>query len=182
MEHPSVPGLLLKQCDLSKCEGRCCYDGVYVTAEDSANIARALQMDPDHFAGVPSPYLVHGEWGGLVAGSKTAVTAFTYCAVDYPRHFNQTKCVFSDRDHRCLLQTCAVKHGLDKWVFKPRSCWLFPLRQVHDTVALPPGPGEPDPHDLGPSYPGYSKYVPCGSHQNDGAPPERVLAEEFSRI
>ncbi len=167
-------------CDLNKCEARCCYDGVYLEPGEEKKIREVVASAPGFFVNLPADFIVDGSWGDTVSGPKTATKAHDYKAPDFPLHFNRTRCVFCDDDHKCLLQKLAVARSLHKWAYKPTACWMFPMRIIAGEPAPPPGPTEEDPHSIGEEYPGYSKFVPCGQHHEEGDAWESTLAEEIS--
>lgn len=173
--------VLLKQCNLNECEARCCYDGVYLQPGEEERIRAAVADEPELFAQLPENFIVDGSWEGRVSGRKTAIRPHHFKHPGFPPHFTRTRCVFCAPDHLCLLQAYSVMKGLHKWAFKPAACWLFPLQlKKGGQPAPPPGPGEPDPDCLGPDYPGYPTFVPCGQHRPDGQIWQEVLREEIA--
>src|SRR5262249_44199835 len=99
--------------------------------------------------------------------------------LDFPAHFTRTRCVFCLEDHKCSLQVLAVERGLHKWTYKPKACWMFPLRIKDGHPCPPPAADEPDPDNLGEEYPGYCKFVPGGKDLPGGDPWQITLAEEI---
>lgn len=179
-EESAPPQVLLKQCNLNECEARCCYDGVYLLDGEEERIRAAVKTDPEFFKQLPENFIVDGAWHDL-SGRKTATRAHDFKHPEFPAHFTRTRCVFCAPDHRCLLQVFSVKQGLHKWAFKPTACWMFPMQLKNGgQPAPPPGPGEPDPDCLGPEYPGYPTFVPCGQCRPDGLPWQEVLGEEIA--
>jgi len=45
--------LLLRRCDLSQCEGMCCYGGVFLEEGEEERIRAIVETYPDFFAFVP---------------------------------------------------------------------------------------------------------------------------------
>jgi hypothetical protein len=170
----------LRACDLTRCEARCCYDGVYLDDGEEAKIRGIVDSAPEFFGTLPADYIVDGSWEQHVWGRKTAVRPYNFRAPDFPAHFTRTRCVFCSEDHKCLLQVLAMQRGLHKWAYKPAACWSFPMRFIDGHPAPPPGAGERDPDRLGDAFPGYAKFVPCGQDRPDGAPWEQTLAEEIA--
>jgi hypothetical protein len=139
---------------------------------------RALvKANPAFFHFLPKVYLLTGQGEGK--GVKTATRPYSYRWK--PEHFTATRCVFALADARCALQVLAVEEGKHPWVYKPRACWLHPLR-VNAVGAIPPpaGPGE-DP-DRSEVYPGYTAFTPCGMDREEGEPWEGVLGEELGYL
>lgn len=148
-------------CDLSKCEARCCYDGVYLTAEDEKRIAEAREISPTLFSFLPTNPVVKSSWQGHEPGRKTATKPWTYLAEDFPDHFTKTRCVFALDDGRCSLQVLAVTRSEHPWTYKPTACWLHPLKATQNKLIPPPVAQAEDP-DAQEGYPGYVTYTPCG--------------------
>jgi tetratricopeptide (TPR) repeat protein len=172
--------LRLRACDYRACEARCCYDGVYLKDGEPERIRAAVASAPEFFAHLPESFIVHGEWAG-VTGAKTAVRPHTFHSPDFPEHFNQTRCVFAFADGACSLQAFAAERGDDPWAYKPRACWMYPLRTVEGTLTPPRSALERDPQFLGQRYPGYTAYTPCGQQRSDGRPWNDTLQAEIRR-
>lgn len=169
----------MTRCDLSACEAVCCHDGAYVEPEDEMRIAAARERYPEFFAEVPEEAIVEENWRGLGAGRKTATRPWRYRRA-IPAHFPATRCVFADERGWCRLESAARAHGLHPWIFKPVTCFLFPLGE-DDAETGPAAPGA-DPFDLGPEYPGFATIVDCGKHQPSGQPWSAVLREELAML
>lgn len=175
MSDPETPEPRLRRCDLAVCEGVCCYDGAWLTADDEQRIRAALREMDGAFPQVPKVKIttVHTPSG---SGRKTATRPYTYR--HRPAHFTDTRCVFADDDGRCSLQLAAVEAGRPPWTWKPLACWLHPLRLGEGGAALvPPASPGADP-DASEGYPGYATFTPCGEHRPDGEPWRDLLAEE----
>lgn len=170
----------LRACDPRACEARCCYDGVYLEDGEPERIRAAVASDPEFFAHLPESFIVQGEWAGE-PGIKTAVRPHTFDSPDFPEHFNQTRCAFAFADGACSLQAFAAKRGEDPWTYKPRACWMHPLRLVDGTPTPPRSALERDPQFLGQRYPGYTAYTPCGQQRSDGRPWNHTLQAEIRR-
>ena len=119
-------------CDLARCQGMCCYDGVFLEAPEVGVVERLVREEGDHFK----------HWGIELDGgafeqerkssgcfqTKTATRSFDYGAqAELPTHFASTACVFRCSDGRCSLQRLSVELGYDSWQFKPMGCWMHPL-------------------------------------------------------
>ena len=175
----SQTGPSLKLCDFRRCEARCCYDGVYLAADEVESITNLVEANRDFFAHLPEVFIVDGEWHG-VKGPKTAVRPHRYNSPDFPAHFEETRCVFAFENGACSLQAFSESRTSDDWTYKPRSCQRHPLR-VEDGEPVPPALGpEKDDSNMGLDYPGYASYAPCGQHRNDGDPWRKVLAREIT--
>jgi tetratricopeptide (TPR) repeat protein len=171
----------LRACNLDACEAQCCYDGVYLGDGEEDRIKEIVASAPEVFAKLPKAFVVDGSWGeGRVSGRKTAVEPHNFTVPNFPVHFTRTRCVFCADDHKCLLQVLAVQRGLHKWTYKPKACWMFPLRIIEGEPCPPPAADEPDPDCLGEEYPGYGKFVPCGEDRTDADPWDVTLADEIA--
>jgi hypothetical protein len=175
----------LRRCRLEQCKGMCCYDGVYLDAEEAAVVAGLARSEATFFRDLglrlPEQVVVTGSWEGLVAGRKTALAPWPASQVveDFPAHFHDNACVFHLPDGRCALQVLSVARGLHPWHYKPTGCWLHPLTA---TYADRPGLGlddeESDPCRL-PHYPGFIAATACGRTDEQGQPAHEVLRDEL---
>ena len=164
-------------CDLTACEGICCSDGAFVLPEEAKIIDRVVAKFPEHFTHLPKDYLITSEWGEQM-GPKTNVRKYVY--KDKPAHFNNTRCVFTEADGKCSLQTLAVKHGKHKWKYKPMGCWLFPMHSDDVGLVAPARLRIEDPNNLGRDYPGFATFTPCGKHSAKGKVWWIALKEEVA--
>jgi len=179
---PRSPGFVdvrLRRCDLAACEALCCHDGAYLEPEDEARIAAARLAYPEFFDNVPAEAIVEENWRGTGPGRKTATRPWRYRR-EVPAHFPATRCVFADERGWCRLESAARAHGLHPWIFKPVTCFLFPLAD-HDPGNGPAAPGC-DAFDLGPDYPGFATIVDCGRHHPFGRPWKEVLRDELGML
>lgn len=177
----------LRRCDLSACGGTCCYDGVYLSAEEAEVVRRLANEFGEEFEAMglelPEKVVVYGKWPGIASGPKTAVRPAPEreSLPDYPVHFAKTSCVFLLPDARCGLQLLASEQGLHPWHWKPVTCWLHPLAIVEgaDGKSVLTLPDESnDPQRLG-DYDGFACRTGCGKTECEGEPAVSVLAEEL---
>ena len=183
----------LQPCDLGRCRGTCCHDGVYLDPDEApvleALVDQARSEIESTGVSLPESPIVSGSWRGTVSGPKTATRPEPMAerAEAYPAHFPDTACVFLLPDARCALQQLAVDRGLDPWYYKPATCWLHPL-----SIEAPLRPGGPsrltlhtpqsDPQRL-PDYDGFTSRTPCGTIRTDsGRPAWQVLRAELDRL
>lgn len=181
----------LRRCDLARCGGACCYDGVYLSSEE-AEVIRALVRDEDEAfralgLDLPEKVVVYGSWPGIASGPKTAVRPAPERRgmPDYPVHFAATSCVFLLPDARCGLQVLASERGLHPWHWKPVTCWMHPLAIVDqaDGKALLTLPDEDSDPQRTEDYDGFACRTGCGrTEAEDGAPAREVLAEEIAVV
>lgn len=165
----------LRYCDLAHCEGVCCSSGAFLQPDDEAIIHQVVATHPAHFKHLPKRYIINGEWEGNT-GRKTAVRPYQYRKK--PAHFENTRCVFTESDGKCSLQTLAVALGEHKWAYKPMGCWLFPLSADERGLIAPPRTRREDPNNLGKHYPGFATSTPCGQHHAKGKVWWLTLKEE----
>lgn len=170
----------LRKCDMKKCPmaGFCCYDGVYLREGEEEKIVELIKKNPQDFAMPTEKYFTDGNWKNRVKGRKTAVRPFEYPA-NFPKHFNRTKCVFSDDEGFCILQKIAMREKIHPWTYKPRACWLFPLVERNEELVPPPNKGEKDDCYIDESYPGFVTSLYCGQDCDDGEDWRKVLKDEI---
>ncbi len=129
--------LKLSVCDIKRCEGRCCYDGVYLQPAEEEFLRELVARVPSLAANLPPEFIVDGWWAGEHLGRKTATRPVQYKAADFPAHFSRTRCVFSDDEGYCELEKFARARGQHPWTFKPTTCWMFPLQDEDGDPAEP---------------------------------------------
>lgn len=171
--------LKLKVCDITQCEGRCCYDGVYLLPAEEEFLRELVAKVPALAAKLPSEFIVDGYWNGERMGRKTATRPEQYQSADFPAHFTRTRCVFGDSQGFCELEKFARGRGQHPWSYKPTTCWMFPLEDEDGEPVEPVRGPEDDPYRR-PDYPGYASCVPCGRHDPAGVPWRQALAREIS--
>lgn len=120
--------------DCSLCEAFCCYDGVYIDEEEEERIKEFVNEYRDKFTHLPEEFIVDGNWRDIVVGRKTATKPHIYQEEEYPNHFEQTRCVFVLPNNECSLQRVATDLDYHPWKFKPKSCWMFPIRKIYTIV------------------------------------------------
>jgi hypothetical protein len=170
--------LRLSACDIRQCEGRCCYDGVYLLPAEEQFLRELVARVPALAAVLPAEFIVDGWWNGRHLGRKTATRPVDYKAVDFPAHFTRTRCVFSDEAGYCELEKLARSRDQHPWTFKPTTCWMFPLQDEGGAPAEPVRGPEDDPYVTA-DYAGYASCVSCGRHDSAGLPWRQALAREI---
>ena len=167
----------LLPCELKRCEGICCSDGAYLRPEEERRDHREVNKYREHFDHLPRDYVID-PGPDDPPGRKTQVRPHTYS--NKPKHFASTRCVFTEADGKCSLQTLALAHGKHKWAYKPAGCWLFPLySNDQGKIVAPPRLKRDDPHREGRAYPGFVTYTPCGEHDSRGKVWWHTLKEEI---
>jgi hypothetical protein len=173
--------LRMARCDLAQCEGRCCYDGVYLQPAEEQFLCDLVARVPALRDVLPEEFIVDGYWGGAFFGRKTATRGHDYRSPDYPAHFSRTRCVFADARGYCELEKLARSNDMHPWSFKPTTCWMFPLQDDDDEPAAPVSGPNDDPYHTE-EYPGYATCVPCGRHDARGRPWREALREEIEYL
>jgi hypothetical protein len=175
----------LERCELARCRGMCCYDGIYVEPETAAVLQELADTEAPFFralgVALPAKVIVHGSWKGRVTGLKTAVAprAFSAAVADFPKHFSDTACVFLAPDGRCGLQVLAEARGRHKWYYKPFGCWLHPITTVYGGRSqLGLEDARSDPFRLT-DYAGFVSATFCGREVAQGEAAATVLGEEL---
>ena len=72
-----------------------CYDGVYISAKEEKRLRKIINNHKDYFKLSVDSYFEDGNWHNKVKVRKTATREFVYLD-NFHKHFNQTKCIFSD--------------------------------------------------------------------------------------
>ncbi|WP_028775506.1 AAA family ATPase [Shimazuella kribbensis] len=170
----------IKSCSL-RCDAICCYDGVYLLEDEEELLKTTVNKYPTYFEHLPEEFIVDGNWQDIQVGRKTAVRPHIYKS-DYPAHFEQTRCVFALEGGLCSLQKAATALDFHPWKFKPTACWSFPIRLKNGHISGPPAIDEQDPDYIDETYPGYSKFVPCGKHHDDGMSWSRHYQQELQYL
>jgi hypothetical protein len=178
MSGALVGELCMSTCDVLKCEGRCCYDGVYLQPGEEEFLTELVAKLPELRAKLPEQFVVDGYWDGESLGRKTATRPNEYRSADFPAHFTRTRCVFGDSLGFCELEKFARQNGQHPWSYKPTTCWMFPLQDEDGAVAEPVRGVADDPY-VTKDYPGYASCLPCGRHDPNGKPWRESLAREI---
>ncbi|MGJ8673745.1 hypothetical protein [Rubritalea sp.] len=180
---------LLKPCTLERCSATCCYDGVYLSDEEAQGVEWLVENERSRLLGfglnLPNQ-VVDVVRNGL--SKKTAVRPAEVgeLAVDFPSHFNKTRCVFLDSMGRCGIQRLSMEDELGDWYLKPLTCWIHPI------VILPAGrdrsrslitlvSAQNDPQKTE-DYPGFASCTHCGREEDGGQPAWKVLEKELRAL
>jgi hypothetical protein len=152
-----------------------------VTYAEEAKIRDHIKKHPDEFRHVPSDFLEKGEWEFLFGGNRTKRVPHVYTREDFPKHFQQTICVFALPNGLCSLQQSAVNHGMHPWSLKPELCWKFPLVGLfnEDAINHPHYFDEPDPHYFSEAEPGYLSFLPCAKTDESGLSWKQLYQNEL---
>jgi hypothetical protein len=190
-DDDELAGMRFHVCtNLADCGGGCCRRGVQMLERDALRIIAFVERHPEHFAllrRVEAPLFksevvegVHAYYTEVVTPDGPGKSGVYHAeraglAVSEEQR-RQGGCVFRYPDGRCSLQVAAVALGYHKWAFKPKPCWLFPLRVGYA--------GERDGvrHyrlQYAGDHPDFADY-PCGRLDPHGLPAKEALAEEMA--
>lgn len=115
------------RCKLHECQAACCIYGVWI---DSSEAEKLLQFADLIKAELPEDRKDPEGWfDGREDADEFSVSGRVIHSrvVDSKKHYGGTACVFLLDDHKCAIQTAAVKAGMDPWALKPFYCILHPL-------------------------------------------------------
>ena len=183
----------LRRCELGRCRGTCCHDGVYLDPDEAPVLREFIETNRKELEelgiALPEVPIIESSWRGNPPGPKTATRPEPMAAraESYPSHFPDTACVFLMPDARCALQQWSIDRDLPPWFLKPATCWLHPLSL--ESPASGRGPAlltlpvpETDPQRF-PDYDGFSSRTPCGKRAEDGGLPAwQVLRDELEHL
>lgn len=163
---------LLAPCDLGRCRGMCCHDGVYLGEEERVVIAEVAGRED----------LCEHREGRLK--TRTVAAREEQLGEGFPAHFPHTRCALLDDQHHCLLQKKALAVGRHPWFWKPFPCWLHPLTIIRDPgdrqrprLTLPTAAQEPARKA---GYPGFASQTSCGRAAAGGVPAWQALRAELA--
>lgn len=176
----------LLRCDLGRCGGACCHDGVYLSAEEARVIREGVEAERSFFQNLgldlPERVVVYGKWRDQISGPKTATREESGIRRDdFADHFPSTSCVFLLSDARCAWQVLSLTRGDHPWAMKPLTCWLHPLSIASDGAGgyrLTLHSEKTDPQQF-PDYEGFVSQTGCGKTHLEGAPAWQILSEEL---
>jgi len=179
----------IKPCELERCRATCCYDGVYLSAEEADGLRRILSKHRTRLQewGIRLPEdPVLSVRGGRSVKTATRPAEEGELAVDYPAHFPKTRCVFLDREGRCGIQMLSVEQGRDSWFDKPLTCWIHPIvilpatrERSRPLVTLVTPENDPQKSE---GYPGFASCTHCGRPDDSGEPAREALAPELKML
>jgi len=174
----------IKVCELEKCRGTCCHDGVYLSKEEAEGVSKLAErvrlLDGMDVPGDPIE-----QWPNGKLKTKTRPAEPDLLAIDYPDHFPQTRCIFLDKQHRCGLQRLALEEEEAPWYYKPLTCWIHPIliqnRGWNQRPLLTLPSVDSDPQRTA-EYPGFSSCAHCGRADAEGEPAMVSLRAELEML
>lgn len=181
--------MLLRPCTLERCKATCCYDGVYLSAEEAEGVKALVHSERERLIeyglDLPDEVLVSVR-GGRALKTATREAKPGELADDYPAHFPQTRCVFLDSLGRCGIQRMNMEDGQHPWRDKPLTCWIHPIaiqppnRERSRSLITMVNP-ENDPQRKE-GYPGFASCTHCGRPEPSGTPAHEVLEAELKAL
>ncbi len=117
----------LVRCKLQSCRAACCIYGVWI---DSAEVERIMAHSHEIAPEMVENRRDSSDWlDGREDFDEHVPTGRVLHSrvVENEKHYGGSECVFLRPDHKCALQTAAVKTGLHPWALKPFYCTLHPL-------------------------------------------------------
>ncbi|MDI6780212.1 MAG: DUF3109 family protein [Bacteroidota bacterium] len=108
-------------CNPNDCTGECCSDGVYISLEDHKKILEYKDVIKKHMDETQT--IDESVW----FETQTEQDADFPGGVCIGTQVYNDKCVFLNKEKRCVLQVTAVSLGLDRWAIKPFYCIAFPI-------------------------------------------------------
>ncbi len=127
----------IRRCELNKCKGACCADGVWVDLGQAEKIL-------DH-AALIQPFLAEErrdteQWFVELHDDDPSFPSGKYTGTPFvpnPAHPSGHNCIFLLGDATCAIQRASVANGMGPWALKPLYCCAFPI--VDEYEDLPPG-------------------------------------------
>lgn len=117
----------MTRCKLHECQAACCIYGVWIDRGEALRLVENADIiltemseqhrDPQSWFDGREDDDDHAPTGRVVHSA----------VVEMPRHYGGTACVFLREDHKCAIQTAAVRVGEHPWFLKPFYCILHPL-------------------------------------------------------
>lgn len=157
----------------------CCYDGVYLKEGEEEKLRSFVHDNRAYFNNIPDEFITFENWRDKVKGKKIVVREYIHKHALFPKHFNNTICVFNDIDGKCQIQKACELLGKNPWDIKPESCVLFPLRSISNEIYPPPNRDEIDPCYIDESYPSFYKSLPCCKEDENGLPWRELYKKEI---
>lgn len=184
MKNHRLSKISCKKCcelceDNSNIHAICCYDGVYLKDGEEEILRSFVEENSAYFDDLPKDFIVSENWHNRVKGRKIAVKEYMHKHPLFPKHFNNTICVFNDDDGRCKIQKVCEALGKDSWEIKPESCVLFPLRSINNEICPPPKEDETDPCYIDECYPSFYKCLPCCKEDENGLQWDELYKNEI---
>jgi len=179
---------LIRACELVRCKGTCCYDGVYLSDEEAELVQRTVETHRDVIEsyGINTESVIESARGGAAKKTVTRTVTTTELADDFPEHFAKTRCVFLDDQSRCGLQRLAMDRGESPWLYKPLTCWIHPIvilpavgERTRPLITLVSPDNDPQKKQ---GYPGYASCTHCGRPDDDGKSAKDVLQGELRML
>lgn len=188
IDHESFD-IKVKPCELERCRATCCYDGVYLSEEESEGVKTMVSEHRrslvEYGLSLPDEPIISAR-GGRSLKTATREAEVGELAEDFPEHFSKTRCVFLDQQGRCGLQMLSVELGREAWFDKPLTCWIHPIvilpagrERSRPVVSLVSPDGDPQKIK---GYPGFASCTHCGRPDDSGVAAREALAPELKML
>jgi hypothetical protein len=112
-----------------RCNGECCYYGVYADKTESEKILSLKDkliplMDETQSKNVSEWFEEPQEDDDFESGIAVGTEVIN------------GKCAFLDKNGLCVIQSLAINEGKHPWDYKPLYCYLFPITIFEKTLTL----------------------------------------------
>lgn len=168
----------LSPCDVARCHGACCSDGVPLNAEEARVLARlAVDEAPAlRELGLDPARLIASTEPGGPGHTGIRRRAIGERSPRHPDSVPDTACAALTPEGRCGLQVLAVERGHHPWHWKPMTCWLHPIAADASGIRLPPdGISRERAYRDG----GFASVTECSRAGADARPAREVLRAEL---
>lgn len=112
----------------NECKGLCCRSGVWVSLKEKEQILENKDLFKKFMDETQT--LDDSIW---FENNITADIDFPDGLCDSTNVYND-KCVFLNKEYKCILQVAALESGFDKFKFKPYFCITFPVVISQNTI------------------------------------------------
>ncbi|MHB1297189.1 MAG: DUF3109 family protein [Gemmatimonadaceae bacterium] len=168
----------LSLCDISRCHGACCSDGVPLNPEEARVLSELVEAEAPalvHLGLRPDSLVAMAEPGG---SGHTGIRARApgERSPRHPASVPDTACAMLTADGLCGLQVLAVDRGMHPWFWKPMTCWLHPVAVDETGIRLPP---EGVTRERAYRDGGYASVTECSRAGLNARPASHVLAAEI---
>jgi hypothetical protein len=115
-------------CNLKKCKGRCCRDGVGIDTEEMkiilSNKELFIPLLEKHKRNPSLWFEEQSDDSDFPSGTSVDTTV------------KDGGCIFLEKSSGCVLETVALRAGLHRWTYKPFYCILYPLVYINGRLTL----------------------------------------------
>lgn len=130
----------LSMCDVARCHGACCSDGVPLDPEEAQVLGKLVRTEHAAFRAMglePEAMVASAEHGGA-GHTGIRMRAAGERSPRHPASVPDTACAMLTPEGLCGLQVLSVDRGRNPWYWKPMTCWLHPIAADETGIRLPP--------------------------------------------